>query len=586
MNTSTATARALVSALLAAGVRDVVIAPGSRSAPLTYAVAEAAAAGLLDVRVRIDEREAGFLALGIAKGRRAAGTERPVAVVTTSGSAVANLHPAVLEASYGYLPLLALTADRPARLRATGANQTIDDQSLVLSDVRERFDLAAGQDAPELAPELAATAVALSLGEGFAGDRPPGPVQLNIQFDVPLVPDAADPADWWEPGRASRAGSAEPAAVAQPGTHSGGTGAEGPAVREPVPLDSAFVRIVLPALAGSVAVLGGDAFGLPAQRLGRLLEQHRVPVLAEPSSPLRGSPHRVPDHTRVLDARGDLVERITDLIVLGKPTLYRQDQRLLARPGLRVHRVQPDLDQVAEEEWRAALAQALPEVPAGREAWTAAWLDAARAVHAEQHPVPPDDRAGTPRSGPDEGSVALDGPAPLTGETAAAAVAGVPGTVYIGSSNAVRYLDRALAPGTAVEVFASRGLAGIDGLVSTAIGFAAGSGRPVRLLLGDVSLLHGIGGLLREAGEPLPPVQIFVLNDDGGAIFAGLEHGRPHLAAHFPRFFATAHGRTFAELARGYGWPHTECRTTAAIGAAVAAGEPGVYEIPITPVLG
>ena len=145
MNISTATARALVSALLTSGVRDVVISPGSRSAPLTYAVAEAAAAGLFDVRVRIDEREAAFLALGIAKGLRAAGRERPVAVITTSGSAVANLHPAVLEASYGYLPLLTLTADRPARLRATGANQTIDDQSIVLSDVRERFDIQAGE---------------------------------------------------------------------------------------------------------------------------------------------------------------------------------------------------------------------------------------------------------------------------------------------------------------------------------------------------------------------------------------------------------------------------------------------------------
>lgn len=560
MNTSTATARALVSALLAAGVRDVVVSPGSRSAPLTYAVAEAAAAGLLDVRVRIDEREAGFLALGIAKGRRAAGTDRPVAVVTTSGSAVANLHPAVLEASYGCLPLLALTADRPARLRATGANQTIDDQSLVLSDVRERFDLTAGLDAAALAADVAATAVRLSMGEGFAGGRPPGPVQLNVQFDVPLVPDAADPDAWW--------------------------GSKARLEREPVPLDSAFVRTVLPALAGEVAALGGDAFGLSAERLGGLLAEFRVPVLAEPSSPLLRSPHLVTDHTRVLDARGDLVERITDLIVLGKPTLSRQDQRLLSRPGLRVHRVQPDLDQVAGEEWQAALAQALPEVPAGRDAWTAAWLDAARTVQPDEHSAPPAARGGTPHADLDDGPAHLDGSAPLTGEAAAAAVAGAPGTMYIGSSNAVRYLDRVLAPGAPVEVFASRGLAGIDGLVSTAIGFAAGSGRPVRLLLGDVSLLHGIGGLLREAEEPLPPVQIFVLNDDGGAIFAGLEHGRPHLAAHFPRFFATAHGRTFAELARGYGWPYAVCRTTAEVGAAAAAGEPGVYEIPIVPVLG
>lgn len=553
MNISTTTARALVSALLTSGVRDVVISPGSRSAPLTYAVAEAAAAGLLDVRVRIDEREAAFLALGIAKGLRAAGRERPVAVITTSGSAVANLHPAVLEASYGYLPLLTLTADRPARLRATGANQTIDDQSIVLSDVRERFDIQAGESAPALAAEVAVAAVDLALGDGFAGGAPPGPVQLNVQFDVPLVPDAADVSPWWPEIPA--------------GTD-----------RAPVPLAADVVEAVLPSFGREVVVLAGDTFGLPARRLRELLERHRVPVLAEPSSPLRAVPSSVPDHTRVLDARPDLVDRITDLVVLGKPTLSRQDQRLLAHPGLRVHRIQSDLDQVAEEEWRAALAQALPPVPDSRSDWAAEWAAAGGAAGdaalPQASPAPLGDGDG------DGGREVLEGRA------AAAAVASAPGTVYIGSSNAVRYLDRVLGPGAAVEVFASRGLAGIDGLVSTAIGFAFGSGRPVRLLLGDVSLLHGIGGLLREAAEPLPAVQIFVLNDDGGAIFGGLEHGQPHLAAHFPRYFATAHGRTFADLARGYGWPHALCRTAAEVAAAAESGRPGVYEIPIRPVVG
>ena len=151
MSNSSAVAQQIARSLVHAGVSDVVFAPGSRSAPLVYALAPLAEAGLIRAHVRVDERDAAFLALGLARGLRARGSDSAVAVVTTSGSAVANLHPAVLEASYGHLPVLALTADRPARLRGTGANQTIDDQSQVLSDVRARFDIPAGDTAEAVA---------------------------------------------------------------------------------------------------------------------------------------------------------------------------------------------------------------------------------------------------------------------------------------------------------------------------------------------------------------------------------------------------------------------------------------------------
>ncbi|GAA4284725.1 2-succinyl-5-enolpyruvyl-6-hydroxy-3-cyclohexene- 1-carboxylic-acid synthase [Brevibacterium daeguense] len=551
MNHSTATARALLLALRRLGVRDVVVSPGSRSAPLTYALAQLDAAGLVRVRVRIDEREAAFLALGIAKGLRASGRERPVAVVTTSGTAVANLHPAVLEASYGHLPLIALTADRPARLRGAGANQTIDDQSAVLSDVRARFDVAATGASPQRARESAVEAVARSLGDGFATGRTPGPVQLNVQFDVPLVPDVADMAPWW-PAVTEHDGPERPAA-------NGDERPRPPADRESVPLAASFAATVLPALGRHAVVLSGDAFDHAARRLVELLRHRPVPVLAEPSSPLVAVPELVVDHTRVLDARPELVARITDLIVLGKPTLSRQDQRLLGRPGLAVHRIQPDLDQVPEDEWEQALASA-PE-PTGAAGWAAEWAAAGRACAAE----------------------AEDGPQDVTAAVARAVLA-APGTVFAGSSNAVRYLDRALRPELRARVHASRGLAGIDGLVSTALGFAQGSGGPVRLLIGDVSLLHGIGGLLRESGEELGRVQIIVLNDDGGAIFAGLEHGRPHLAPYFPRYFATSHGRAFADFARAYGVPYEAHSTAAGVRAAIEAGRPGIIEVRLAPV--
>ena len=188
MSNSSAVAQQIARNLVRSRVTDVVIAPGSRSAPLVYALAPLAEAGLIRTHVRIDERDAGFLALGLARGLRTRGRKSAVAIVTTSGSAVANLHPAILEASYGHLPLLALTADRPSRLRGTGANQTIDEQSLVLSDVRARFDIAADADADSLDRAVTAAVTASTGRLGATGAEVAGPVQFNVQFDTPLVP--------------------------------------------------------------------------------------------------------------------------------------------------------------------------------------------------------------------------------------------------------------------------------------------------------------------------------------------------------------------------------------------------------------
>ena len=192
-NPSTRLAREVVGTLLAAGVTEVVLAPGSRNAPLSFAVYDAGEAGLLRLHTRIDERTAGFLALGLAK------TGGPAAVICTSGTAAANLHPAVLEAAHAGVPLVVVTADRPARLRGTNANQTTD-QVGIFGDAVPFLDLSA--DPPTLAeppywPNWPATA---------------GPCHLNVQFDDPLMP-----TDRWTPdlhelaGPAPRAGSCGPA---------------------------------------------------------------------------------------------------------------------------------------------------------------------------------------------------------------------------------------------------------------------------------------------------------------------------------------------------------------------------------------
>ncbi|MGM0386750.1 MAG: thiamine pyrophosphate-binding protein, partial [Actinomycetota bacterium] len=188
---STAVARALVTQLVAAGVRDAVLSPGSRSAPLAYALAAAERAGWLTVHVRVDERSAGFFGLGLARAAALGGEPRSVAVATTSGTAVANLHPAVLEASHSGLPLVVVSADRPHEVRGTGANQTTDQWGIFASAVRATLDVPAGFE-PRAVRGQVTRLVAAALG---TLSRDPGPVHVNVGFREPLLPAAR-----WEPG--------------------------------------------------------------------------------------------------------------------------------------------------------------------------------------------------------------------------------------------------------------------------------------------------------------------------------------------------------------------------------------------------
>jgi 2-succinyl-5-enolpyruvyl-6-hydroxy-3-cyclohexene-1-carboxylate synthase len=245
---SVGAARSLISELVAHGVHDVVLAPGSRSAPLAYAAAEAAAAGLLELHVRVDERSAGFLALGLSRGSML--TERaefrpeddrgeplpplaghPVAVITTSGTAVANLHPAVLEAHHTGVPLILLTADRPHELRGTGASQTTRQPGIFAGAVRYEADVPApsGTDLAARATEardlaaLAARAVSAALG---MRNGAPGPVHLNLSYRDPLHPAAPQVGAGTAPA-AARAGTASGTVTS--GTATSGTATSGTA---------------------------------------------------------------------------------------------------------------------------------------------------------------------------------------------------------------------------------------------------------------------------------------------------------------------------------------------------------------------
>ena len=528
MNVSTATAREIARDCVRLGMKHVVVCPGSRSAPLTYAFAELDRQGIITAHVRIDERSAGFLALGIAKGLRAQQVPGPVGVVTTSGTAVLNLGPAIAEAAYSHVPIVALTADRPARLRATGANQTLDDQSRALPEVVTSFDVPAGEPAP------VADALAVAMGEAGL----PGPVQLNVQFDVPLVPEATD-FPWEVPVESARAFRVHPSE------------------QDIQALADALGALNKP---GTVAVVGDcSGFDVPHGVVRGMLAG--VPVFAEPTSALIDMSVPVPH--RVLETRG--WDDVTTVVQYGKATLFRPTAKLLAQ-------------------------RPLFTIPLNVEWWPEEAIERARALSAE--------RSGTGAEGADsdteaghEPRVEFAGnwPAELSvAESIVSTIAAGSSHMLVGSSNAVRYL--ANVPPTGCYIHASRGLAGIDGLISTGIGIAkAGQntrpqhGDPLAIVIGDVTALHDIGGLLLETGENLPPVQVFILNDDGGSIFAGLEHGQDHLAPYFDRFFATRHGRNFDHLATGYGWPYRYINTMSDLQVAVDGKQPGVYEVVFTP---
>jgi len=506
-------ARAVLGALLDHGVTEVVVAPGSRNAPLSFAAYDAAAAGLVRLHTRLDERSAGFLALGLAKV-----SGRPVAVLCTSGTAVANLHPAVLEAAHSGVPLIVVTADRPARMRGTGANQTTDQVGLLTP--ASCVDL----DASELADvrELIGTRLGGPLVPG------PAPLHLNVQLEEPLVPP-----DRWAPRRG------DPWSFED---------------------DRQFEDIRTIPIGPRTVVVAGDDAG-PLARV--LAERAGWPLLAEPTSGSRTGTHALRCYRLLLD--GALGQRIERVVVLGHPTLSRPVSRLLGRddvevwsgPALGIWTERPF--PVDERFDRAAAAGA--DDPAWLEEWRAADAAVARRL--------------------DGLLAAEDGLTPY--EVAGAVSRALPpeGLLVVGASSPIRDLDLMVATyavGDRRKVIANRGLSGIDGVVSTAIGAALG--RPVSsrafALVGDVTFLHDSNGLVLGPDQPRPDLTIVVVNDDGGSIFAMLEQGDPAYADRYDALFGTPHGVDLAALCAATRTPHWRVESLPELEQALAGPNGGI----------
>lgn len=510
MNPSTGQARVVVDELVRCGVVDAVLCPGSRNAPLAMALHAADAAGRLRLHVRVDERTAGYLALGLALR-----SGRPVPVCTTSGTAVANLHPAVLEASYSAVPVVVLSADRPPELIGTGASQAVTQAGIFGTAVRHAATLAVAVAATgQQGRWRSAVDRAVAAARGALGG-PAGPVHLNVPFAEPLVPGPGP--DWPEP-LDGRPGGRAWTAVAAAERHAA-----------PIPLDPAAPTLVV------------AGHGAPAD-----LDLAGVPVVAEPSSGYWAAGLRTGPWLLDVPAL-----RPAQVVVVGRPTLHRPVARLLADPAVAVHAVAdpggaPWTDVAATLRATGSWTPLRP--PRG-------WLDRWRAADAAAAAAL-DSALDSGLDSPLDEGAALDVPAGL--RLARALVGAVPdgSALVLGSSNPVRDVALAAAPRAGLTVVSNRGVAGIDGTVSTATGVALAHDGPTFALLGDLTLLHDTTGLVLGPDEPTPDLTMVVLNDGGGGIFSLLEQGAPEHAGSFERVFGTPHTVDVAALCTAVGIGH------------------------------
>jgi 2-succinyl-5-enolpyruvyl-6-hydroxy-3-cyclohexene-1-carboxylate synthase len=474
LNSATQLARVIVRQIIEASITDVVISPGSRNAPLSIAFYQAHKRGLITLHTRIDERTAAFFALGIAKA-----SGRPVPIVCTSGTAVANYHPAILEASHTNVPLLILTADRPASLRRTGANQTTEQARIFGKAVRYAADISGSAYPMELPLNSLQT----------------GPVHLNIQFEEPLIGDNDE--SW---------------------------------------LDQLVVtptRIFTRKSAGTfhtkstrgVLVIGHDRGGLPLAAVEEFAQELGWPIIAE--DPL-SFPEAIAHASIFLNSKAIAEDLKPDtVVIIGRTTLSRSINSFikLARREIvidpRIATV--DSDRLAAQRFtQLPSLSVLPGDVEYREKWQ---KYAARAVKSLAE--------------------VKQWSEPIIARQIAAALP-AKSTLFISSSRPIRDIEGFALPRTGIETFANRGLAGIDGNISTALGIASQRKETIALL-GDLGFLHDLTGLIHTEEINL---KIFVINNDGGGIFSTLSQRG---VIGFEEIFGTPHGKDLAAIASAMG---------------------------------
>lgn len=577
---ATDAAAALLGRLVELGVRHIVVSPGSRSQALALVAAELEARGAASVHVRIDERVAGFTALGI--GRESG---MPAVVLCTSGTAVANLLPAALEAHHAGVPLLLLTADRPPELRGVGANQTTRQPGMFAPSVRFETDLPVPDEVDEegtgeqsaMLRRVADEAMAAALG---AGTRQAGPVHLNLPYREPL---AGELPGWLGMPTVELAAAAPgpddaPAAPAPEQGPSGalyqGGGGIGESDR---PSDPDVDPHVLERGPRTIVVAGADA-GAGAEALAHA---GGWPLVAEIVSGARFGRNLVHGY-RTLLADPELGGRVERVIVFGHPTLSREATALLSRPDVEVFAVRGPGEPLNLNDATTAVDAVIAAIGDQDREWFGSWMRASRAAAVDLTPAAPDADA-LASTVPSErlGALAAELDVLRAPIDRAALVDAVWRATWphdrllFASSRLVRVADQVLA-GKKVPVHANRGLAGIDGTIATGLGVAltsqsTGGAGVTRVVIGDLALLHDAGALLQPAGEPAPRIQVIVGNDGGGTIFDGLEVAQTASAAAMDRVLYTPQNVRVDLLAAAYGWEYVRATTRTELDQALVA---------------
>ena len=554
-NANTALASAFVEELARGGLRQAVVSPGSRSTPLAVALWRQAK---IEVSVVVDERSAAFFALGAAQA-----TGTPVALLCTSGTAAANYHPAICEADESAIPLVALTADRPAELRGVGAGQTIDQVKLYGDAVRWFCEV--GTHEADDGGLLHYRSTACRALTAARGEPRPGPVHLNLPWREPLAPLPVEGA----------VTATDPLAL------------EGRAPRPltaVTPIDMEPSAFLLEEVAGHIAesksgviVAGRQLDPELREPLAHLARVAGFPILAEPTSQLRCGPH---DLSRLVSTYDHLLrdesfrESVRPDLVLrfGETPTSKPLRTWLASCGADEIVVSPGGDWNEPTRRAAALLRADPtELAAG---WAARlseerpaparWLEAEAAAREAL-----------------AAALAEFGEPTEPGLHAALGVAYADGDlVYTASSMPIRDQEAFLPPSDTDALFlCNRGANGIDGLISSGIGGAHATGRPTTIVTGDLGLLHDIGGLaaLRDVSTP---VRIVVIDNDGGGIFGFLPQAETLDATEFEALLGTPRGVNVAKAGELFGLPGRRLDALSDLPGALAAGT-GLIEVPV-----
>jgi 2-succinyl-5-enolpyruvyl-6-hydroxy-3-cyclohexene-1-carboxylate synthase len=556
-NANTALASAFAEELARGGLRLAVISPGSRSTPLAVALWRQPE---IEVSVIVDERSAGFFALGAAQA-----SGEPVALLCTSGTALVNYHPAVVEADESGIPLLVLSADRPPELRGIGAGQTIDQIKTFGSSVRWFCEV--GTHAADDGGLLHYRSVACRALAAARGETRPGPVHLNLPWREPLAP----------------------VAVAGAVTATDSLALQG---RDQRPL-TAVTRIdlepsvfLLDEMAGhigdaisGVIVAGRQLDPELREPLAHLARVSGFPILADPTSQLRCGPH---DRSHVVAAY-DLLLREEHFARSVTPELILRFGEMPTSKPLRAWIAGSGAEEIVIDPyggWNEPTNRAAAILRADPTELASGWAARLEGLEGRERPLPDRwlDAENAAQAALDEAFRTGDGITEPALHRAIGAAHRDGDLVYTSSSMPIRDQESFLAPSAAdVSFLSNRGANGIDGLVSSGIGAARASGRPTTIVTGDLGLLHDIGGLaaLREVSTP---VRILVIDNDGGGIFHFLPQEKAMANEEFEALLGTPRGVDAAKAAGLFELPHRRLQDLADLPAALAAGT-GLIEV-------